>query len=394
MCAITRRLFWAATLLVLPALLFGQESSRRRKKGEEPRVHWSAQTTFDERGAELLTALEQRASVAGFSLLLDRRVDPQTPVTFTASEVTLFEGLTGLVESCGLSLALFDSLLYVGPKEAAGELLLLGELREQSRFLTQNKGAERLTVSVPLRMPEFSEPKKTLEELAKKAKWEWEGLDKMPFDCWRAVDLPPTPIETLLSLLLIGFNVDYQLDDKRPTLRPVAIKRDEPVSRTYAPEDAARIARSDFPGCQWSEVAGTLRVDGPLREVARVEYAIAKARMKALAAEEEERRAALAQNAPEEAQNPEKLLLSGSFRQVELSTVLKNLAQNFRSDFTLDASLETVGISPETRVSCTFDRVNRKKAAKILAETLGVSVRVESDRTVFYYDGGVSKPLL
>lgn len=374
-----RFLLSALCLLLLPSFLWAQPSERRQKKKSAPSVRWSARSIFDERDTELFPTLARRADVTGLALFLDRRVDPQTPVTYSSSDGSLFDGLLGMVESCGLSLAAIGPILYVGPPDAAGELLLLDALHQQSKSFAPNPAAVRLEKSVPLRAPEFSEPRKLLEELAKDAKFDWNGLEMMPFDCWRAVDLPPTPTEELISLLLIGFNVDYRIDEKKAVLKPVSIPRGEQVTRNYAPAETAELVRDAYPDCRWTEAAGTVRVDGPFPEVARIEYAVFKARMKSM----------IARQLAEQANRPApsgggNLLLSGTFRQTELSTVLTNLAQTFESDFVLDSSLEAAGISPETRVSCEFDRVDRKKAAKIVADTLGVSVRTDGEKTIFY----------
>ena len=361
-------------LLLLPSILSAQPSERRPKKKPEPSVLWSARSVFDERDSELLPSLSRRAEVTGLALFLDRRVDPQTPVTYSSSDGSLFDGLLGMAESCGFSLAAVGPIFYVGPPDAAGELLLLLALHQQSKSFAPNPAAVRLEKSVPLRAPEFSEPRKLLEELAKNAKFDWNGLEMMPFDCWRAVDLPPTPTE-----LLIGFNVDYRIDEKKAVIKPVSIPRGEQVTRNYSPAETAELVRDAYPGCSWTEAAGRVRVDGPFSEVARIEYAVFKARMKMM----------IAQELAEQAERPvpsggRNLLLSGAFRQTELSTVLTNLARTFGTEFVLDSSLEAAGISPETRISCEFDRVDRKKAAKIIADTLGVSVRADGEKTIFY----------
>ena len=352
-------------------------SAPRREK-DNPSVRWDTPTDFAFEGGTILDFLRLRSESDGFSFLLDRRIDPSAPVSVSATSIPLIEGLAGAVESAGFEFACLGNVFYVGPKDAAGTLLLDRAIRNDRRLFSANPASERLTTSIRFAAADGSVPSELLAGAAKQVKMSWEKLDLMPFDVWREIAATRLPAEDVFSLVLIGFNVTWQLDDKRPILRPCAFRPDETVTRTYPIDAAEKIDRASFADVQWERIAGTIRASGPFRAMAPVEYAIGKEELKRLLAASN----SPAQNTPVSAADAERRI-TGVVRQVPLKSVFASLEKQLGVVCVLDSSAERLGISPETRVSCRFDKADRKRALKILADTLNLSVRIHGDRALF-----------
>lgn len=371
--------FFLAAALGIALLSTPILSAPRREKAIRP-VRWDAPTDFAIQGGTILSLLSTRSELDGFSFLLDRRIDPSTPVNLSASSIPLIEGLARAVESAGLEFALIGDVFYVGPKGAAGTLLLDRAIRKDRRAFASNPAAERLSTPIPLSANDGCIPADLLGTAAKRIKLSWDKLDLMPFDCWRKIDVDAIPAEDAFSLLLIGFNVSWRLDDKRPILTPVPFRPQETVTRTYSPEAVEELDRSAFTEIEWTQVAGTLRADGPFEAMAKVEYAIGKERMnRALTAASTQTPRPSAAAAKDGGER----LLSGEVRQVPLRTIFASLREQLGVVCALDRSAEELGVSLETRVSCRFDNADKKRALKILADALDLSVRVKGNAALF-----------
>lgn len=364
-----------AALLCSTALF----SAPRREKAISP-VRWDTPTDFAFEGGTILDFLRLRSESDGFSFLLDRRIDPSAPVTILASSIPLIEGLARGAESAGFQFALIGNLFYVGPKDAAGTLLLDRAIRNDRRFFSANPDFKRLTAPIRFAAADGVVPSELLTGAAKQVKMSWEKLDLMPFDCWRKIAPTQLPAEDVFSLVLIGFNVTWQLDDKRPILRPIAFRPDEIVARTYPIDAAEKIDRSSFADVKWEIIAGTVRASGPFKAMAQVEYAIGKEEMKRLFAAGD----SLAPDTPTGPPSPDaERMITGFVQQVPLKTVFDSFEKQLGVVCLLDSSAERLGISLETRVSCRFDKAEKKRALKILADTLNLSVRINGDTALF-----------
>lgn len=401
---------------LLPSM--GQEPSRRGRTasgrnaaGEFP-VRWSEPVDFDYREVPLDDLLASRAKIDRFAFFVDRRVDPGLPIDYSAREKSLGNGMMELAASAGLEAVVFGPILYVGPPGAAGEFLLSAELCSERASQSPNGAAQKLRTKLAIEEKDFGDPRTILVDLARKIGLKWEGLEMMPLDCWRAVRLPERSVGELFSLLLIGFGVGWELDDIKPILRPVSLKRYGDVSRSYAERDAKNFPPEFLADCRRTEVAGTVRVEGPFASVARVGLAAARNRLAdewsaeesgesgnlgdfigtggrggilvSDVAETGRERGDGAGNGSGEKTAGRQRLMTGEVRQVKLGVLFDRMKRDFQSDFRLDPSCDALGISSETPVSCRFEAADRKKAARIVANRLGVSVRFTDELALFY----------
>ena len=76
-------------------------------------------------------ALASLSKVQQLAIVLDRRVDPEEPISLAIPGDSLRVGLEKIAQRRGLGVSILGSVVYFGPKESASKLRTLAELRKQ-----------------------------------------------------------------------------------------------------------------------------------------------------------------------------------------------------------------------------------------------------------------------
>lgn len=159
------------------------------------------------------------AEVQKVGVWIDRRVDPSTVLYFEASNRKLGVLFEDLASSLDLGCFLFDSVAYLGPKESAAMLPVLIEARRRRQTEARRRRPVSSRTSATLRqrvapaIPFLSEPREILRELTAGHGLILRNPEALPHDLWDANTLPEMPLGDLLTLLLIGFEIDYEVDE-------------------------------------------------------------------------------------------------------------------------------------------------------------------------------------
>ena len=366
-------------VLVLCFTALAAAAPPKKKPGMARRgpVNWSDEVRFDFQEMPLREAFRLFAESEGFAFFLDRRVDTEIPVTFSADLAPLLPAMIGLAESAGLEAAVFGkSLLYVGPKGSAGELLLLasahrGELPSLESGYTPEK-QEGVII-----------PRDLLKETAAAAGVQWTGLDLMPFDCWRADGLTPLSYRELYTLVLIGYGVDYRAEGEKtkPKLKPVKIDREKTVTRQWPEGEMPEIDPDRAGEITRTPIRSEVRVSGPLRVMAELEYRAAKKRAEKMAESLRLEREPRFEGGPGGPAGADRRV-SGEVRQVTLASLSETLKKELGIELRLDPSLDAMGITFETRISCKFRQSDAADAARIIANQLGADFRLQGKNAI------------
>lgn len=190
--------------------------------GAEPTAAvWSRPAQVHWEQTQLRSSLVRLAEAHRFDLLVDRRVDPSISVTFSSSSKSLTALLYEFAASRKLGFCPVASMAYLGPPSHAASLPLL--LHEQQAFWADGKKpwSAPLRKSVTLKMPFLSEPKSVLARLAKENRLTWSNLDELPHDLWNETNFPPMPLGNIFTLLLIGFDRTWTVDESTGHLQVV-----------------------------------------------------------------------------------------------------------------------------------------------------------------------------
>lgn len=358
---------------------------------------WLMEISIQSDGITLRDFLNRFSKTFHFSYFLDRRLDPGMILICSIDRKPFIIAIQELTEQNNLSFCVYDSLLYIGPKNAAGELLLaLGLFRQTLEERSETK-SQQLLRKISFKTDDFSVPKELLEQLLRRTDWRWEALDKMPFDCWNRLNLPNLSVCDIIGLILIGFDVRLEMDQKSPlTLRPMSLNSE--ICRYYLSTELSMNDENRFPDCRFdSEYDSSsnllrIRVDGFFRDIAAIEYFVAEKRMNAALDHSLSQRANLSSGpnkVSEKGRNsktkaPKIIQTTADIKNKSLADIFKALEKELDLSFQLDPSLSKKGISLETRISCHFEKAGQEKIIQIIAQKIEAQYRIEDQKVIFY----------
>jgi hypothetical protein len=167
--------------------------------------------------------LHNLAEAQRVAIWLDRRVDPNRPLTLAVRG----ESLKTVVDQIAAQEQLGDSSLaavvYLGPRDAASKLKTLAWLRQEELKPLPAPRRKALAESRAWHWDDLATPRDLVAALAREAHVEIHGQDLIPHDLWGARNLPATPWIDRLTLLLIQFDLTFNVsaDGKTVELLPV-----------------------------------------------------------------------------------------------------------------------------------------------------------------------------
>jgi hypothetical protein len=225
-------------------------------------------------GIPLRQALYQRGRAHQVSILLDRRVDPDQPLTLNVNDLPLEEMLRQIAKQHELGITVLGSaVVYLGPIHYTSRLRTLAQLRhEESR--AHSDLAQKLLAVAPFRWPDFSTPRDLLTQLAAEAKLAIEGLGQVPHDLWAQADLPPLPWVDRLTLVAGQYNLTFHIASDGRSIALVPIPDDVSILRQYpAGSQPSRLAdqwRDLLPHAQITVKETTISVRARLEDHERL----------------------------------------------------------------------------------------------------------------------------
>lgn len=347
-----------------------------------------SKVSFEIEGIKLVDFLNDCAQTYGFSFFLDRRVDPSTLVAGSYSNEPLFEVLDDLLGASQLSFFIVDNscLLYIGPKDAAGEaLLLLGQKNDGIGLEKAPKQAvARLFDPIDFHIKPYSEPNEVFQSFAQRSHLKLSGFEKSPFDLYRDTRFDSINAGSILTILGLGFNVDYRYDETTSSFKPVSIDKNAAISRRYPEDFLNNFKKEDFPDCKFenrvADGKNNIYVSGPFKSVAQIElYASRNSRN-------------YSETEQTNANHVKKHSANGSVNQtritgevdgVTLRTLFAYLESNANVSCQLDADLKTDGITLESRISCKFKNADIKQIGSIVAKQINANPDIKGNTITF-----------
>lgn len=176
------------------------------------------------RGQQLGVALQRLADIGSVKLWIDRRVDPTQRVDEKLSHVPVREAISRVVAKYELGSVDLGKLIYVGPAETARGLpaLLLRARAEAKRSPT---GVRRKWLTPrDVAWPRLSAPRAMLEANLAQARFEVDGLERIPHDLWAERQFPQLSLVDQTVLTLVGFDLTCELTSGGRRCKIVPIK--------------------------------------------------------------------------------------------------------------------------------------------------------------------------
>ncbi|MGH7194587.1 MAG: hypothetical protein ACREJM_13800, partial [Candidatus Saccharimonadales bacterium] len=203
------------------------------------------------------------------AILLDRRVDPDQPLTLAVDAVVLEEAVENVAHHCQTEVSWFGPLAYLGPRRAARRLRSLAALRGQDAAQLTAKRRQAFARDRAWRWNDLATPRELCQGLAEEANARLESLDLLPHDLWAAADLPPLSWTDRLTLLANEFDLTFEFADGGATVRLVPIVEPVRIERRYSGgSQPAQLAKRFAELAPEAEVA---RAGGKVIVVGRIE---------------------------------------------------------------------------------------------------------------------------
>lgn len=218
------------------------------------------------RGKTLRGALARITETQRIAVMLDRRVDPDRKVDFSAQLIPLEVMIEQLAQRHSAAMCQIGPVVYVGPRETTRLLATVVELRREEMRKLPAQQQRRMLRRTAWRWRRLSSPRDLLDELEADYRVRIVGKENVPHDLWPAVQLPPLDFAEKLSLVLAGFHTTFKSSPDGSAVQIVAMPMEASLSRSYpGGANAAGMAEQlskQFPEADIRAQGRELLVDG------------------------------------------------------------------------------------------------------------------------------------
>lgn len=272
-------LFVAATVVVIGASkqVAGQ-SAAASKSSAEFRRQLESRGSVSWSGRPLREALLSLSHSTDLAVFLDRRVDPDQLIEVTAKDQPLEQVFQQIAQAAHCQAATISSVIYIGPPSAASKLATIAALQRQAVSRLPNAVKTRLLATGGWSWDDLTQPRELLARLAAEAGVRLLNPEIVPHDLWPAGgSAQALPWADRLSLLLIGFDLTFEIADGGSSVRLVPLPTSVALEKAYTPRgpaaDFARQIHEIAPTAQVRLEAGRHLVSATVEDHQRLEQA-------------------------------------------------------------------------------------------------------------------------
>jgi hypothetical protein len=183
--------------------------------------------------------LARLSQVYGVAVFLDRRIDPDQPIMVSVQAQPLEEALRTIAHQAKAEISLLGPVIFLGPLQPSRDLATLAALRRHDVGKRSADAKTRLLRPSTMQWKELAQPRQLLEELGSQAGVNFENIDAVPFDLWPAVNLPPLPWVDRVTLVLIGFGLTFEIDERVTSARVIPAPAAPRLENRYSPRGGA-----------------------------------------------------------------------------------------------------------------------------------------------------------
>ena len=264
---------WGLGLCLGPCL--GQApAAEPLNRGVEFRRVWNNAIRAGLDKEPLRSALRQFCSTSRIAWVVDRRLDPDQPLSCTpAAAVPLSQFLPELLATIQADAVVVGDTVIVGPQPKTLWLRTLAEIQRKELLATAGsvKLVQALGRPLDLHWDDLAQPRQLAQDLAQRAKVTLTGTELIPYDLWGSGDLVGVTAGEALTVLAWQYDLQlkWQAGGKAtlvPWQPPARLSQSFPI-----PEAKRAAAKLQFPDLA-SEVEGkSVRYTGRLEELEAVD---------------------------------------------------------------------------------------------------------------------------
>jgi hypothetical protein len=167
-------------------------------------------------------------------VFVDRRVDPTMRITLDIESSAAEEIVAALANGKDLGVARLGSVVYLGPPEAADRLreIAVARMQDANRLPADVRRSivERRSIS----WERLAEPRRVVQSAVEERGWRVANADAIPHDLWSSGRLPALALTDQLTVLLIGFDLTFELRPQDHSIEIVPLKAVSKVTGTRA----------------------------------------------------------------------------------------------------------------------------------------------------------------
>ena len=228
--------------------------------GRTATIHWQR--------VPLRDALARLRSLFDDAVFVDRRIDPNMRVSLDIEGGSAEDVVAALAAGQNLGADRLGSVVYLGPSSAADQLRAISAARSQDVGRLPADLRASLTQKQPTDWPRLSEPRGVIASIVEHRGWRVANADAIPHDLWPAGKLPTLAFAEQLTVLLIGFDLSFELRPDDRSIEIVSLKGTSKPADVRAATQPTATRPSSTRGKQDSRHVYTLRVqEKPVRAV-------------------------------------------------------------------------------------------------------------------------------
>ena len=225
----------AVAVMVLVATAIATEPAPVRT-GPEMAETLTRRVGFEISGDSRRDALQMIAKQFHIALFLDRRIDPDIPVTYRTQKTPLGTALAEMVSQFNGAITWLGPIGYIGPASEVKKLQTLRALAQRQLAGLPEGAGQRLLQKYPLHWERLTTPAKIVQSIAGTYQLQWEHPEQLPHDLWAGGNFPATDCATQLTIVLAGFDRTFQFGAAGSTFALKPIPARVTISRAYALE--------------------------------------------------------------------------------------------------------------------------------------------------------------
>jgi hypothetical protein len=183
-------------------------------------IHWQR--------VPLRDALGRLHTLFDDPVFVDRRVDPGLRVSLDIDASSAEEVVAAIAAGRDLGVARLGRLVFLGPSGAADQLRSISASRSQEVGRLPADLRASLTQKRPSNWQRLGEPRSVISGIIEQRGWRLANGNAIPHDLWSAGELPEMTLAEQLTVLLIGFDLTFEV---RPNDRSIEVAPLKDVSK-------------------------------------------------------------------------------------------------------------------------------------------------------------------
>lgn len=222
---------------------------------------------FRER-AEAREMLERLSHVSRVACLLDRRIDPSTPVSLQRSQVPLRLVIQDLADQLDAATGFLGATVLLGQREELDRLLTAAAVRKLELQRDRDIPAARrlmLARAKDIVWQDLDRPVDVLQRISEAWSIQLANVEDVPHDLWAGGTAADVDVVEALSLVLGQFDLSFEWVEAGAAVRVIPVQPGLSVARTHRPvgmsrEDALRAIQAALPDVVVRESGTALEV--------------------------------------------------------------------------------------------------------------------------------------